>query len=317
MATPPASVNQIFALTNAFTGPTKFLGIPSSSGSNAPQMISSSDPVPPSNAQWFLTDANIDTSFPYFYLHTVAAGSGQALDVVNDNGTASVKLHLVDTGRYTGQFWRFDAWGSGSAGGGYRLSNNFTGLDVHLDVYSDTLEAHLAGGDYSGQHWTVRVVGGTGGSGDGSGGAISVSGSGSVSGPTATGGSETVTATATATAGVVAAGDQGGGSGLSGGAIAGIVIGGVAALAFLAGVVAFIVLRRKRDRAGGSSATEQPAGEKMAVVGVADGAGSPPPVYDGGAGYTQQHQGGYGYQAPPAELGSAPVYRRELPDRAY
>ncbi|KAK0738845.1 carbohydrate-binding module family 13 protein, partial [Schizothecium vesticola] len=137
-----------YALTNAYTGTVKFLAIPSDSG--APQMVASSDAALPASAQWFLTATDVD---PFYYLHTVATGEGKALDVINDNGTSSVRLHLVGTGRFTGQYWRFDPWSA--SGGEYRLSNNFTGPDRHLDVYSDTLEPHLASGDYSGQHWTL------------------------------------------------------------------------------------------------------------------------------------------------------------------
>ncbi|KAK3360625.1 carbohydrate-binding module family 13 protein, partial [Lasiosphaeria hispida] len=138
-----------YSLTNSYTGPEKLLAI-STSDSKTPQMLAVPN-SPASNAQWFLRATDYA---PFYYLHTIRGGTGKALDVINDNDTSSRHLILANTGLYTGQFWRFDEWPSGGPYA-YRLSNNFTGPDMHLDVYSDTLEPHLASDDASGQHWRL------------------------------------------------------------------------------------------------------------------------------------------------------------------
>ncbi|KAL6854486.1 hypothetical protein J3F83DRAFT_718798 [Trichoderma novae-zelandiae] len=146
-----ASLNtsRIYVLKNSFTAAAKILALTGTSDTSL-SMIDAKSVNP--NSLWFLTP----THAPHSYrLHTIANGVKQSLDVVNDNGVQSVDLHLATTGEYSGQFWRFDEWHANDAAFPYRLSNNFTGPSSHLDVYSDTLVAHLAGGDYTGQHWAL------------------------------------------------------------------------------------------------------------------------------------------------------------------
>ncbi|KAI1128485.1 hypothetical protein F5Y10DRAFT_240489 [Nemania abortiva] len=143
IATPDTS--RIYTLTNAYTKSGKVL----SAGERG--LTLQMTEIISASAKWFLTPTAIS---PFYRLHTTSLGKGKSLDVVNENGTASVGLRMVATGDYSGQFWRFDPW---STGGGYRLSNMFTGPAMHLDVYSDdTLQAHLASGDLTGQHWTLN-----------------------------------------------------------------------------------------------------------------------------------------------------------------
>ncbi|KAM7200907.1 hypothetical protein V8F20_005149 [Naviculisporaceae sp. PSN 640] len=102
------------------------------------------------SSQWFATVTELKA---YYRLHTVFKGRAYALDVVNTNGENSTRLYLSKTNKKVpGQYWRFDEW---EYGPGYRLSNNLTGLDMHLDVRPDTLEPFLAPGDRPGQHWTL------------------------------------------------------------------------------------------------------------------------------------------------------------------
>jgi len=83
---------------------------------------------------------------------------GKALDVINNGGkNKSIYLQLSDTGIIAGQFWLFDEWPSGGLYK-YLLTNNFTGPDIHLDVFSDTLEPHLASDDTSGQQWRLDTI---------------------------------------------------------------------------------------------------------------------------------------------------------------
>ncbi|KAL7808664.1 hypothetical protein V8C26DRAFT_423368 [Trichoderma gracile] len=139
---------RIYVLKNSFTAAAKILAL-TNTGSPSLSMIDAGSVSP--DSLWFLTP----THTPRFYrLHTIANGVKQSLDVINDNGVQSVNLELATTGEYSGQYWRFDDWHTIPTYP-YRLSNNFTGLNAHLDVYSDTFEAHLAGGDYTGQHWAL------------------------------------------------------------------------------------------------------------------------------------------------------------------
>ncbi|KKP02057.1 hypothetical protein THAR02_05837 [Trichoderma harzianum] len=139
--------SRIYVLKNSFTAAAKILAL--TGNGNSLSMVDATNVT--SNSLWFLTPTN---SAGYYRLHTLTDGVKQSLDVINDNGVNSVNLHFASTGEYSGQYWRFDQWNTNPAYP-YRLSNSFTGTGQHLDVYSDTYQAHLAGGDYSGQHWAL------------------------------------------------------------------------------------------------------------------------------------------------------------------
>ncbi|RFU76337.1 carbohydrate-binding module family 13 [Trichoderma arundinaceum] len=141
------NTSKIYVLKNSFTAAAKILAL--SANGNSLSMVDTGSAGP--GGYWFLTPTHTTN---YYRLHTIVNGVKQSLDVINDSGVQSTKLHLTNTGSYSGQFWRFDDWRTNPAYP-YRLSNNFTGPNAHLDVYSDTLVAHLAGGDYTGQHWTL------------------------------------------------------------------------------------------------------------------------------------------------------------------
>jgi len=134
-----------YFLTNSYTGPNQAL-------SSTPKL--SMQPLSQSSLGqvWKLSP----TDRPgYYRLQTLASSSKKSVDVVNDHGTDSTKLAMADTGNFSGQFWRFDAWGGD---GTYRLSNTFTGEAKHFDVYSDTKEPFLGTDNHSGQHWTLKKV---------------------------------------------------------------------------------------------------------------------------------------------------------------
>jgi len=134
-----------YTLLNSFTGAAKALA------SSGDQLILDSVSTSSAQQQWYFTPTDLAG---HYRLHTVTTGYDKSLDVYNDQGINSTRLVFASTGSYTGQFWRFDAWGDNT----YRLSNNFTGQDMHLDVYSDTLVPHLASGDRTGQHWSLNRV---------------------------------------------------------------------------------------------------------------------------------------------------------------
>ncbi|EHK26933.1 carbohydrate-binding module family 13 protein [Trichoderma virens Gv29-8] len=139
--------SRLYVLKNSYTASNKVLAL--SSGGASLSMVDTQNVS--ANALWFLTPTNRSN---YYRLHTIANGVKQSLDVIND-GVQNINLHMADTGNYSGQYWRFDNWSPGGQAYPYRLSNTFTGPDKHLDVYSDTLVAHLAGGNLSGQHWEL------------------------------------------------------------------------------------------------------------------------------------------------------------------
>jgi hypothetical protein len=221
------NMSKRYVLANAYTQAQRYLAISTDFTTVIMQAVTTtsqlssaaSDSEIPKNQQWFFTETSIP---PFYRLHTVSGGTNRALDIRRDTDTDSIHLRMVDTGTATGQYWRLDAWDGGSD---FRLSNNYTGLEMHLDVYSDTLEPHLAKGDLSGQHWSLTALN--------SGTSTSTS-SAFPSGSTtsATESSEPVVTH---------------GATLSTAAIAGITGAGVAVL-ILVGLAIFIFLRRARRR---------------------------------------------------------------------
>jgi len=136
-----------YALTNSLTGASKVLASALNNDSVIIESAGAGD-----NLQWYFTETNITGRFR---LHTVQKGDSNALDVFSYNGLNTIGLHFYNVGDYTGQYWRLDEWGDGTI----KMSNNFTGPDILLDVASDTLEPTLAGGDSPGQHWTLSQLG--------------------------------------------------------------------------------------------------------------------------------------------------------------
>ncbi|KAK3323042.1 carbohydrate-binding module family 13 protein [Apodospora peruviana] len=138
-------ISKTYILTNNLTGSDYAFGIVFND--TAPVMDSTARLI--SNDHWFLTQTKLAS---YYRMHILPKGRPFAFDVISSNGRNSGMLYMGTTNdQYPGQYWRFDKWANG---GGYRLSNNFAGSDMHLDIRSDTLEPYLAAGDYLGQHWT-------------------------------------------------------------------------------------------------------------------------------------------------------------------
>ncbi|KAI1171134.1 hypothetical protein F4777DRAFT_566440 [Nemania sp. FL0916] len=141
--------SRIYTLTAGSASTEKVLGT-RSSGAGLEMVYAASSSTPSPSTQWFLAP----TSKPFYYrLHMTSLGESWALDVVNDNGTSSVNVHMAATGSYSGQFWRFDRWQTGD---GYRLSNDFTGPEMHLGVDSPGRQPCLTSGDFLSQHWTLN-----------------------------------------------------------------------------------------------------------------------------------------------------------------
>ncbi|KAI0450831.1 hypothetical protein F5B21DRAFT_507814 [Xylaria acuta] len=128
-----------YTLTNTYTGSKDLLAaIP------AIQMVKNGSDFAPSTAtEWFLTLA--ETSPFYRLQHRVARLRPVARRAQRQRDAE------YQRGPTRGSCGDLTPWPASDNG---RLSNNFAGLDTHLDVYSGTLQPHLASGDYSGHHWS-------------------------------------------------------------------------------------------------------------------------------------------------------------------
>lgn len=297
--------SEFYLLTNSYSGAGLILAVSPSDSSTLTMSSLSSDS---SYTEWFFTLTDIS---PFYRLHTVSGGLGEALDVVNDAGTSSINLHMTSTGQYSGQYWRLDPWPASDAGGGYQLSNNFTGLAMHLDVYSDTLQPHLANGDTTGQHWTLNIAPdatATSSPGTTSTTAVTTSNTLTTTTTTAITVVESGPSTSTSTSLTTATAQGRGAEPLSAGQITGIAVGGIAVLAIVAGMIAFMLAKRAKAtrRHTGVGLTTDDKWVQQCVV-------PPPPPYYSGA--WRAELGGEGRQSLPVEL---PLPQSsELPSRQF
>lgn len=200
--------------------------------------VSMSDSENDDNSLWHFTPAPY---FGYFRLHTLANGDTKSLDVNNTNDTSSTGVHLVQTGEYTGQFWRLDSWGDGT----YRLSNNFTGPYVYLDLDVASMTPYLRYGDGVAQNWEFINV-----TDEDTSAVTSSSQAVATSVPAA--GTQTLSTTPSSTI-FSSANTSSRGKPISVGMIAGIAIGGLAALTLCICAIIY-ALRRKRTESAPTSA---------------------------------------------------------------
>ncbi len=139
--------SKTYTFTNKFTGADRVLAVSTKNGSSFLAMAAPNDAA--FNGKWFLTRIDMGPSMYYYRIHAASLGVSKSIDVINDSGSdTSSRLHMAKTGDYSGQRWRFDQWSE--TDDSHRLSNLFTGPDMHLDVFSDSTHvAHLFGGDFS------------------------------------------------------------------------------------------------------------------------------------------------------------------------
>ena len=216
-------LKSLYTLTNAYT----LTSLELASSNN--QVVMESPKNDPSH-RWYVAATTVPS---YYRLHTEASGDDYWLDVNNTDGLNSINLYISGPGTTPGQLWRIDTWGDGT----FRLSNNFTGLDMHLDIYSDTHVPHLASGEYSGQHWLFNKVSSSSSASP----IVSTSSpSSTIPGPTSSSTSSTA--------------DSAHSKPLSTGAIVGIVIGGLLVLTVCICAIIF-ALRFKRSKRTTASAT--------------------------------------------------------------
>ena len=101
------------------------------------------------------------TPSQWYRLTNAFTGPNLALDVVNDNGSASSGvLQMSASGNFSGQYWQLTPYTTSSSST-YALFTMFLGINKRLDVYgNDATKPHLAdAGDYSGQIWTISPWG--------------------------------------------------------------------------------------------------------------------------------------------------------------
>ncbi|KAF2188029.1 hypothetical protein K469DRAFT_704302 [Zopfia rhizophila CBS 207.26] len=142
-------LNEKYTLTNSLVGNSKVLA---SSRDNEQVVVESAGTN--DNQLWYFMETNVSGTYR---MHTVQKGDAQVLEVLNFYGVKSLGLHFFNTGPSTGQYWRLDEWDDGSV----KITNEFSGPDIHLGVTEGSLEPTLAGGDKPGQHWTLSQLGST------------------------------------------------------------------------------------------------------------------------------------------------------------
>jgi hypothetical protein len=97
----------------------------------------------------------------WYRLTNAFTGPNLALDVVNDNGSASSGvLQMSSSGNFSGQYWQLTPYPTSSSST-YALFTMFLGANKRLDVYgNDATMPHLGdAGNYSGQIWTISPWG--------------------------------------------------------------------------------------------------------------------------------------------------------------
>ncbi|OAL46070.1 hypothetical protein IQ07DRAFT_590840 [Pyrenochaeta sp. DS3sAY3a] len=207
-------------------------------GSNALASTSMNDsvvvvPTTSDSAQlWYFVQTD---DAEYYRLHTEQKGEFSALDVFNYNGKNVIDLHFYAVQAMTGQHWRPNLQDDGTV----KISNQFTGPDMYLDIEEETLKPTLAARDSPGMHWTLSKVGSTP--------TASPTASASASGFT-TLASVTATFTPTGTSTILptASASDSSKGGLSAGVKGGIAAGAIIGVAILA-VGAFFLWRSRNN----------------------------------------------------------------------
>ena len=95
----------------------------------------------------------VDLGGGKYALRTLYLGDCFSLDVINDSAKETPWLNA--TGNFSGQSWSLTPWGDGRT---VKLTNDFTGPERSLNVFAESFEPFVGGGDHSGQHWTLTSL---------------------------------------------------------------------------------------------------------------------------------------------------------------
>jgi M6 family metalloprotease-like protein len=136
-----------YKLTNQYTGPNRAVDVNGDGSGNL--MIADNTDVWGQEWRFVLVGAG-----PKYALRTSVLGDAFSLDVRNDKGVDSTGLNISPTTGASGQYWTLSRWYDGT----YRLSNDFTGTEKHLDVSADGTIPLLDTGDKTGQHWFITPI---------------------------------------------------------------------------------------------------------------------------------------------------------------
>jgi hypothetical protein len=131
-----------YILTNSLIGSTKGLASTSTNDSVVVVPLDSND-----SQSWYFLETNTPS---YYRLYTQQKGDFAALDVYNYNGKNTIDLHMFAVHEATGQYWYLNNQDDGSV----KISNQFTGPDMYLDIVRNTLQPTLAAKDGPGQRCT-------------------------------------------------------------------------------------------------------------------------------------------------------------------
>lgn len=134
-------------LTNDFLGPTYSLQV------NPQSRINGLHAALSRNGGLFWTILPSPEDPRKYNICTTYNGQPKALDIYNDNSSDRTRVCLADPGYYSGQMWTLELQGEGRC----KLSNDFTGPGWYLDTYSDSHEAFMSQGDFSGQQWLISM----------------------------------------------------------------------------------------------------------------------------------------------------------------
>lgn len=88
-----------------------------------------------------------------FNICTTHNGQPKCLDIYNDGSCDRTRVCLADPGYYAGQTWSLEPQGNGRC----KLSNGWTRPGWYFDTYSDSHEAFMSQGDFSGQQWLIST----------------------------------------------------------------------------------------------------------------------------------------------------------------
>lgn len=140
------SPSSFYLLTNNYTGPHHSLKVNPLSG-NSHLLVANDDST--SNVLYWQFNFLWPTT--KYHICTEYAHSIFCLDIKVGDKTAP---HLAVPAYDTGSFWSAQKWGDGT----WKLTNDYSGPELHLDVYSNTRQAFMGDGDHTGQHWTLTPV---------------------------------------------------------------------------------------------------------------------------------------------------------------
>jgi len=141
------SPTNYYQLTNAYAGPSFPLAVIPSSP-DLELRVASKDG---STLSWQFLVARDTTKYN---ICTSYEGASYCLDVLGNDKTVP---HLAIPAFVTGQQWTLTP-GQGNT---YKFSNDYSGNGYFLDTFSDTKQAFMSAGDFSGHFWSLSLEGGS------------------------------------------------------------------------------------------------------------------------------------------------------------